>query len=174
MKIVAALLSGRARFFAQVYRASSDLTHALICRIVLVRDADPRYIQFTEQLLLNADLETVSRLLAVLLAVDEDGTLATIEVPTTIVGGTEDAITPIDHARRMTRVNPDVELVELPGIGHMTPLEAHEVVNTLVAQLAEALRQPARDKAGGMLADDLGTQLRCQRNRPGSSSETTA
>jgi pimeloyl-ACP methyl ester carboxylesterase len=52
-----------------------------------------------------------------------------LTVPTTVVVGTADRITPPVYARRLAERLPSlVELVELPGVGHMTPIEAPDDV----------------------------------------------
>lgn len=149
---VAGLFGDRARRLARVYRASSDLSFALTREIGLARDADPRYVELTEQLILDTDLETVGNLAPVLLSMDEDETLRNVSIPTVIVNGVEDRITPMAHARHMAEVNADVELVELPGVGHMTPLEAHDVVNALIVRLVDATRDGSAWPSGGLLA----------------------
>lgn len=139
IETAAGWLSPRMRYLARAYRASSDISHAIVRGVALVRTADPRYVDFTEQLVLDTDLSTVIRLSPVLLSLDEEETLAGIDLPTIIVCGTEDRMTPIELARWMADVNPDVDLLELPGIGHMTPLEAADTVNALIVRLVSTL-----------------------------------
>ncbi|KUJ70139.1 alpha/beta hydrolase [Streptomyces albus subsp. albus] len=60
----------------------------------------------------------------VLARLDLDAGAASLAVPTLVVQGTADRLTPIPHARRLAALLPDcVGLTELPGLGHMTPLE---------------------------------------------------
>lgn len=52
------------------------------------------------------------------------GEVSRLDVPTAVVAGTADRLTPPVHARRMASVLPDFRgLTELPGLGHMTPVE---------------------------------------------------
>ncbi|MDP9023061.1 MAG: alpha/beta hydrolase [Actinomycetota bacterium] len=139
----AGLLGDRVRELARIYRASTDLSYVLVRGVALSRGADPRYVDFTEQLVLDTDLRTASQLLPVLARMDEEHTLATLDVPTLVVVGARDRMTPVDHARHMAEVNPDVDVVELPGIGHMTPLEAHHAVNALVVHMVGAVHSAA-------------------------------
>lgn len=138
----------RVRYLARAYRASSDISHAIVRGVALAKTADPRYVDFTEQLVLDTDLQTVIRLSPVLLSLEEEETLAGLDVRTVIVCGTEDRLTPIGLARWMADVNPDVELLELPGIGHMTPLEAADTVNALIVRLAGDLDADTPAAAG--------------------------
>jgi pimeloyl-ACP methyl ester carboxylesterase len=79
------------------------------------------------------------RVLAVL---DLDAELAALTAPTAVLAGTHDKLTPPVHARGIARALPHcVGLTELPGAGHMTPIEDPEAV-------AAAIRSLAADHAG--------------------------
>ncbi|GLF99468.1 alpha/beta fold hydrolase [Streptomyces yaizuensis] len=59
-----------------------------------------------------------------------------LRVPTVVACGTEDRLTPMVHARRLAALLPDcVELVEISGAGHMTPVEAPMTVSSLIRGL---------------------------------------
>ncbi|MET7716459.1 alpha/beta hydrolase [Streptomyces sp. NPDC005407] len=59
-----------------------------------------------------------------------------LRVPSVVVAGTADRLTPMVHARRLAAELPDCrELVELAGMGHMTPVEAPEVVSAKIREL---------------------------------------
>jgi pimeloyl-ACP methyl ester carboxylesterase len=50
--------------------------------------------------------------------------LPLISCPTVVIVGQEDALTPASEARAMAGAIPDAQLVELPGAGHLSNLEA--------------------------------------------------
>jgi pimeloyl-ACP methyl ester carboxylesterase len=50
--------------------------------------------------------------------------LAGIRVPTLVVVGSDDQITPPEHAQEMAHAIPGAELVVIPGCGHLSTLEA--------------------------------------------------
>jgi len=54
--------------------------------------------------------------------------IASIAVPTTILVGSRDTLTPVPLSRAMAAAIPDAELRVLPGFGHMLPFEAPDVV----------------------------------------------
>lgn len=60
--------------------------------------------------------------------------LATITAPTLVVQGNADRVVNDQNARNLARYIPGARLVELPGIGHLTPWEAGD---ELVALLTE-------------------------------------
>ncbi|MFD4654941.1 alpha/beta fold hydrolase [Kitasatospora sp. NPDC058444] len=66
--------------------------------------------------------------------------LAALRVPTAIVAGALDALVAPEEAELMLRARPDAELTVLPGVGHLSALEAPEafdaVVRALLARVA--------------------------------------
>jgi pimeloyl-ACP methyl ester carboxylesterase len=66
-----------------------------------------------------------------------------VRVPTLLVVGAEDAITPPACMEAALAVMPHARLLVVPRAGHMTPLEAPEVFNRAVLEfLAEARIHP--------------------------------
>ncbi|MFJ6797782.1 alpha/beta fold hydrolase [Streptomyces sp. NPDC091268] len=85
----------------------------------------------------------------VLAGLDLDANLAALTAPTAVIGGTNDRLTPIVHARSLAAALPNcVGLTELTGMGHMTPIEAPEAVTNAVRELVDAyLRAPGNAPA---------------------------
>ncbi|MEV5317155.1 alpha/beta hydrolase [Streptomyces sp. NPDC052687] len=76
---------------------------------------------------------TWSRVLEVL---DLDHAVRELSVPAEVVVGTHDRLTPPVHARALAAALPHAAgLTELPGVGHMTPVEAPEPVTEKIRQL---------------------------------------
>lgn len=85
------------------------------------------------------------RVLAVL---DLDAELAALAAPTAVLVGTADKLTPRVHARGMAAALPHlVGLTELPGAGHMTPIEDAPAVERVIRELVAA-HLPAGSPAG--------------------------
>jgi hypothetical protein len=99
----------------------------------------------------------------VLYGLELTGGAARLDVPTEVVVGTADRLTPVVHAHRLASVLPDCRLLtELPGLGHMAPLEnpgavvtrlralvaEHLAVEHLVAESGGSFREPAGGMAG--------------------------
>ncbi|MEU9145897.1 alpha/beta hydrolase [Streptomyces sp. NPDC048349] len=73
----------------------------------------------------------------VLAGLDLDADVARLTVPTAVIGGTDDRLTPVVHARGLAAALPHcVGLTELTGMGHMTPIEAPEAVTHALRELA--------------------------------------
>lgn len=82
----------------------------------------------------------------VLAGLDLDADLARLAVPTAVIGGKDDRLTPVVHARAIAAALPNcVGLTELTGAGHMTPIEAPEAVTAALRELT-ALYLPAEEK----------------------------
>lgn len=72
----------------------------------------------------------------VLELLDLDHGVRQLTVPTAVVAGTADRLTPPVHARSLVAALPHcVGLTELPGVGHMTPVEAPGTVTRIVREL---------------------------------------
>ena len=68
---------------------------------------------------------------------DSQPTLATIDVPTLVVVGEEDALTPPADAADLEDGIERSRLVRIPEVGHLTPLEApDEFTKALLSFLA--------------------------------------
>ncbi|UUN27368.1 alpha/beta fold hydrolase [Streptomyces sp. FIT100] len=75
----------------------------------------------------------------VLAELDLDAGVRELRVPTAVVAGTADRLTPIAHARALAEALPEcVGLDELTGMGHMTPVEAPEAVSGRIRALVNA------------------------------------
>ncbi|WP_328502784.1 alpha/beta hydrolase [Streptomyces sp. NBC_00457] len=65
-----------------------------------------------------------------------------LTVPTAVVVGTADRLTPVVHARSLVAALPNcVGITELPGLGHMTPIEAPELVTGKIRELVTTYAQ---------------------------------
>lgn len=70
---------------------------------------------------------------------DLDHGVRELRVPTAVVVGTADRLTPPPHARALAAALPRCTgIVELPGIGHMTPIEAPGLVGGTIRELVQA------------------------------------
>jgi pimeloyl-ACP methyl ester carboxylesterase len=65
-----------------------------------------------------------------------DDAVREFDVPAIVVAGTHDRLTPIWHARRLAGTLPQVlEVVEVDGAGHMTPVQSAAEVNAALRRL---------------------------------------
>ena len=128
--------------------ATSDLSYLASRWTAVGPTADPRIVAFTQQLALDSGPDVVLGLIEAVLGVREDeGLDALAGVPSSIVVGTHDKLTPLALSRRMADRASHAEFVELEGVGHMSLLEAPDrIVGLLEEHLARA--------GGGVGSDD--------------------
>jgi len=60
--------------------------------------------------------------------------LQTLRVPVRLIWGTSDGLMPLDYARRMVAVLPDVELIPIDRCGHVPQQEAPDRFKTALSQ----------------------------------------
>ncbi|TXL86935.1 alpha/beta hydrolase [Streptomyces sp. IB2014 016-6] len=69
---------------------------------------------------------------------DLDAQVGELRIPTAVIAGTADRLTPPVLARRLAEALPDCAgLTELTGMGHMTPVEAPEAVTAVLRGLVD-------------------------------------
>jgi pimeloyl-ACP methyl ester carboxylesterase len=82
---------------------------------------------------------------------DLDHGVRELNVPTAVLVGTADRLTPPVKARAVADALPDcLGLTELPGIGHMSPVEAPETVNGKIRELVDTyvrVNSPVKEDA---------------------------
>ena len=72
----------------------------------------------------------------VLALLDLDHAVRELRVPTAVVVGTADRLSPPVHTRALAGALPNcVGVTELPGVGHMSPVEAPELVSGRIREL---------------------------------------
>ncbi|MFE7837898.1 alpha/beta fold hydrolase [Streptomyces sp. NPDC057474] len=83
----------------------------------------------------------------VLDSLDLDHGVRELTVPTAVVVGTADRMTPPVHARALAAALPDcVGVSELTGVGHMSPVEAPEAVTARIRGLVTTYVRAERDE----------------------------
>jgi pimeloyl-ACP methyl ester carboxylesterase len=108
-----------------------------------VRKAD---LQLSRDLFLATSPEARSGWLTAMLGMDLREGIATIDVPVTVLVGSEDKLTPPDRAAELADTIPGARLVRLGGLGHMLPLEAPKAVAEpalTLASIGQSVRSPA-------------------------------
>lgn len=84
----------------------------------------------------------------VLAGLDLDAGVAALRAPTAVLVGAADKLTPPVHARGLAaRLPRCAGLTELPGLGHMTPLEAPVAVAGVIRTLVEEHLRPGTEVA---------------------------
>lgn len=75
---------------------------------------------------------------------DSEAVLTTVRVPTLIIVGSDDTITPVSDAQRMYHAIPGSRLVTIPHVGHMSNLEAPAEFNEPLLHFLESSKVDVR------------------------------
>jgi pimeloyl-ACP methyl ester carboxylesterase len=87
-----------------------------------------------ELVLANPPVAIAGAIRALMSRPDSTPLLATIHVPTLILVGEEDTVTPVANAVEMQRAIAGAELVQIPAAGHLSNLEQPEVFDAALAR----------------------------------------
>lgn len=137
---------------ARVQRAGTRvLAEAMLPRLfaasAVARDTPQRGAAeaLVRAMILGTPVATVTAALAALATrPDMTGAFAAGTVPTLLVCGAEDVITPPERMAADAAVIPGARLAVVPRCGHMTPLEDPAAFNTLLAEFVDGL--PRRER----------------------------
>jgi pimeloyl-ACP methyl ester carboxylesterase len=136
-----ALLGSR----APVPPFSTPVQQAMIRYVAFGPHASAGDVAFYERMLIDTPPDARAAVGVALSSMDLWHAVASTTVPTLVIAGAEDRLTPPAHARRIAEALPHpVGLLELPETGHMSPLERPR-------EVAEALQGLIRETAGAPL-----------------------
>jgi pimeloyl-ACP methyl ester carboxylesterase len=110
----------------------------LLARIGFGDDPHPSHVEATREMLAACDKATTREAMSALLHLDLTEGLPKVHVPTLVIVGTADALTPPRDARRIAELVPEARLVEYPGSGHMLMYERTDELDALIMDFARA------------------------------------
>lgn len=103
------------------------------------RDVPAAQVEFLDEMLAGTSFDVLAEFFPNFSALDKYEHLVTLaDVPTTIICGTKDKLTSIEHSRKMAQELPGARLVECEGAGHMVIFEAQDRVNEALEDLLVA------------------------------------
>lgn len=116
---------------------SSPLSHAVVRYVAFGPSATAGDVAFYERMLLDTPAAVRAACGVALSDMNLWEAVAGLTVPTLVVAGDRDRLTPPDHARRIAEALPDsAGLIILKDTGHMSPLERPLKLADALAQLA--------------------------------------
>jgi pimeloyl-ACP methyl ester carboxylesterase len=128
---------------APLPRFSSPITHALLRRVAFGPTASPAQVAFYERMVIGMPPRTRADVGIAISEIELYDALPRLTVPTIVVAGEKDRLTPPSHARRIAEMLPQLErLIVLADTGHMGPLERPREVTQALLELAAKLPQP--------------------------------
>lgn len=122
---------------APLPRFSTPLTAAAIRYIAFGPAATPAQVAFFERMLIACPPDVRANVGIALSELELSDALPRLTVPTTVIAGENDRLTPPGHARRIAEMLPALDrLIVLEDAGHMAPLERHDAVTGALIALA--------------------------------------
>jgi pimeloyl-ACP methyl ester carboxylesterase len=113
----------------------------LIARIGFGKNPRPSHVELVRRMMLDCSPETRRDSPRVLVGLDLTGELPKVRIPTLVVVGTADALTPPFEARRIAELIPNARLELLPDGGHMLMLERTEELDDLIVDFARSVQK---------------------------------
>jgi pimeloyl-ACP methyl ester carboxylesterase len=126
---------------AQGRRAGSDLGYVVTRRLAFGPEVPTSYVDFASEMLSQIPLEVVADYYPAFAELDEFRALEILStVPTVVVGGENDVITPIEHTARIIDLLPKAEAIRVENCGHLGMIEKHEIFNDALDRLIDRVR----------------------------------
>ena len=108
----------------------------LLARLGFGRDPQPSHVELVRQMLMECPPETRLNAPRALIGLDLTDELPAVNMPTLVIVGTGDLLTPPAQARQIARLIPGARLEIVPGGGHMLMLERAEALDKMIIDFA--------------------------------------
>lgn len=146
-RVVPAALAGMRRHGPAVERARASAGDLLwlATRWYAFGSAEPSpsVVTFVEHMITATPMTVIDDFYDAVLGHDQRRAVSALAaVPTLIVCGEDDRITPPEHSRALAEALPDAQFVLVPGAGHMVLLERPLLVNHHLEALVGSAQQP--------------------------------
>ena len=115
----------------------------LIARVGFGKNPDPSHVELVRKMMSECPAETRRDAPRVLVGLDLIADLPNVRIPTLVVGGTADVLTPPFEARRIAGLIPGARLELMRDGGHMLMLERTDDLDRLIVDFAREVRAKA-------------------------------
>ena len=130
---------------APLPRFSTPMTAAALRYIAFGPTATPAQVAFFERMLVACPPDVRANVGIAISEIELHEALSRLDVPTVVIAGEMDRLTPPSHARRIAKMLPQLAgLIVLEETGHMAPLERHDAVTAALLELAANVGAGAR------------------------------
>jgi pimeloyl-ACP methyl ester carboxylesterase len=133
-----AALNNRPALVSGGRRLGSDVEYVLTKRWSFATDVPPALVRFVIKMHDQTPLDVIAELFPAFDAHDKLEALGVLrDIPTLVLCGEQDVMTPAEHSRAIARQLSAATLVVLPEAGHMVTLEHHDLVTDHIRALVE-------------------------------------
>jgi pimeloyl-ACP methyl ester carboxylesterase len=144
MPRVARTAHRRARIVERTRRAGSPASYLATRWLSYGPDVPASLVDFMEAMIAATPVEVMAEFFDTFVDHDKLAALPTLAtVPTLVVCGDLDVLTPLHHSETMAAELPEGELLTLPGAGHMAIIDRHEEVDAALRRLLDRARKRA-------------------------------
>jgi pimeloyl-ACP methyl ester carboxylesterase len=127
-------------------RVSTPASHAAIRYIAFGPDATPAQVAFYERMLVATPPDARAKIGIAMSELELHQALERLTIPTVVIAGEDDRLTPPSHANKIADMLPDLDrLIVLPDTGHMGPLERPAAISRALSKLVA--RAASADRA---------------------------
>jgi pimeloyl-ACP methyl ester carboxylesterase len=147
---LAARMEGAERILQGIRRYGADLSFLVAWGTNFGPGASPSQVEYVTRMSQDAPAEVWVHTLQDILQLDLREALAHVTVPTLVVVGERDLVTPRGSAVALREALPDARAVAITGAGHLAHMERHRVWNQVVDEFLQdvlPLRRPRRREA---------------------------
>lgn len=149
-------------------RIVSDLETVLVRRYSYASPVSNALVRFTADMIASTRLEVISDFLPTFSTHDKRAALSALAaVPTLVIVGDHDLLTPADHSVEIAELLPAAQHVVVPDGGHLLMLEHPEVVNAHLLHLIGAAVDPDGARRVRLPSPVRRTVASLRRRRPG-------
>jgi pimeloyl-ACP methyl ester carboxylesterase len=121
-------------------RASTPVSHAAARYIAFGPEASPAQIAYYERMLVACPPDVRAAVGIAMSEMELHHALARLSVPTLVIAGDKDRLTPPSHARKIAEMLPVLaDLIVLDETGHMGPLERPREISRELARLSASV-----------------------------------
>ena len=127
---------------APLPRFSTPLSSAVIRYVAFGPEASPAQVAYYERMLVTSPADARAKTGIAMSDMELHHALPRLTVPTIVIAGWQDRLTPPSHARRIAGQLPQLRrLTVLPDTGHMAPLERPDAVIAAVLELVALMAE---------------------------------
>jgi non-heme chloroperoxidase len=112
----------------------------LLARLGFGKRPRPSHVELIRRMMADCPPDTRRDAPRILVGLDLTPDLPKIDMPTLVIGGTADMLTPLSEAKRIVKLIPGARLEVLPDGGHMLMLERAETLTQLIVDFAREAR----------------------------------
>ncbi|MFC6086962.1 alpha/beta hydrolase [Sphaerisporangium aureirubrum] len=113
----------------------------------------PTVVDFAESMIRSTPTDVIADFYPALMSHDKLSALDVLnKVPTSVVVGEKDWLTPVEHSKAIAAGLPTARLTLVPGASHLVLLEQPAIVNEAIAELLGAVAEADADKSIAALA----------------------